>query len=263
MPSRERAQLRKDKAASNSQQVTTLLRLREMLLGGEFKPGERMAELPIAALLGVSRTPLRLAMTTLQHEGLLDLHPTRGFVVRSFNRADVVAGIEIRGLLEGMAARKAAERVPANHLEALAFLQPLFACLEAMDSAVAGLEEEPASSFQMYIEKNSEFHTVLLRMADSRVLTAEMGRVLALPFGAPSSAFVRTQADIPESRNILRIGQDQHHAIVEALSEKDSCRAEGLLREHSRLAGRNLEIAFRHQATRDMMPGLGMIWEGR
>jgi len=81
-----------------------LLNLREMLLKGDFQPGERISELPLVARLGVSRTPIRLALDRLSHEGLLEVSPSGGFVVREFTLADVWDAIEMRGLLEGAAA---------------------------------------------------------------------------------------------------------------------------------------------------------------
>ncbi len=247
-------------SGNRTQQTTTVLRLREMLLNGQFQPGARMAELPLAAMLGVSRTPLRIALTTLEREGLLRSHPTRGFIVRAFSKSDILDAIEIRGLLEGMAARCVVRRIPQEPSAAKAYLQPLAECVAAIDHALSRLEADPAPSFQAYIEQNKLFHAVLLDMACSRVLTMEMERIVSLPFAAPSSAFLQTHADIPESRNILRIGQDQHHAILESLTERDLTRAERLLQEHSRLAGRNLEVAFRHHLTHEMLPGLEAIW---
>jgi len=82
-----------------------------MLLEGHFQPGERIREVPLAAELGVSRIPLRLVLERLAHEGLLVVRPTRGFVVQRFFTADIYDAIELRGLLEGMAARLTAERV--------------------------------------------------------------------------------------------------------------------------------------------------------
>ena len=94
-----------------SQSTRALLRLRELILNGEFAPGTRMSELPLVERLGVSRTPLRLALATLEHEGLLELVPggrLRG--AASSAHADVNDAIELRGVLEGTAARMAAER---------------------------------------------------------------------------------------------------------------------------------------------------------
>src|SRR6476660_7287073 len=101
----------KTKARGASQTGRATLVLREMLLEGHFQPGERIREVPLAAELGVSRIPLRLVLERLAHEGLLVVRPTRGFVVQRFFTADIYDAIELRGLLEGMAARLTAERV--------------------------------------------------------------------------------------------------------------------------------------------------------
>src|SRR6202008_3095113 len=83
--------------------------LRAMLLSGEFRPGERIAEIPVAAKLGVSRYPLRLALEKLEHEGLIKALP-KGFVACGFSLDDIWDALETRGVLEGAAARLAAER---------------------------------------------------------------------------------------------------------------------------------------------------------
>ena len=95
----------------SSQTGRTVLNLREMLLRGDFQPGERLSELPLVARLGVSRTPIRLALDRLANEGLLEIVPTGGFVVRAFTLTDVYDAIEMRGVLEGAAARLATERL--------------------------------------------------------------------------------------------------------------------------------------------------------
>src|SRR5262250_3091384 len=86
------------------------LRIREMILRGELEPGQRLAEVGLAERLGVSRTPIRQALPALAREGLLSAAGRRGYVVRSFSPQDVVDAIETRGLLEGLAARRIAER---------------------------------------------------------------------------------------------------------------------------------------------------------
>src|ERR1044071_1823755 len=94
-----------------SQTARAFVRIREMLLRGEVARGERLSELPLVARLGVSRTPIRLALDRLANEGLLEIVPTGGFVVRAFTLTDVYDAIEMRGVLEGAAARLAAERL--------------------------------------------------------------------------------------------------------------------------------------------------------
>src|SRR5215216_2491511 len=103
-----------------SQTARALVNLRELLLRGEFGPGERVSELPLAARLGVSRTPIRLALERLANIGLLDVNAGGGFTVRGFRASDALDAIEIRGVLEGTAARLAAERlVDSAELEPL------------------------------------------------------------------------------------------------------------------------------------------------
>src|SRR5256886_4483475 len=94
----------------NGHQTRAIVRIREMILRGELGPGERVAEAPLAELLGMSRTPVRQALPVLAQEGLLTEHQTRGYVVRGFSTADVLDAIDLRGVLEGLAARRVAER---------------------------------------------------------------------------------------------------------------------------------------------------------
>jgi GntR family transcriptional regulator of vanillate catabolism len=61
-----------------SRHTLAILRLRELLLGGEYSPGQRLAEVPLAKRLAVSRTPLRLALMSLEQEGLVEEYPTGG-----------------------------------------------------------------------------------------------------------------------------------------------------------------------------------------
>src|SRR5205814_4834499 len=97
-----------------------------MILRGELAPGQRLAELTLAERLGVSRTPIRQALPALAREGLLASAGRRGYVVRSFSPEDVLDAIETRGLLEGMVARRVAERGPSS-----AILGKLRECLAA------------------------------------------------------------------------------------------------------------------------------------
>ncbi len=95
---------------AGSQTVRAQLRLRELILGGELAPGARIPELALVERLGVSRTPVRAALVRLAEEGLLEALPGGGFAVRDFSETDICDAIELRGTLEGLAARLAAER---------------------------------------------------------------------------------------------------------------------------------------------------------
>lgn len=235
-----------------SQSLKTILSLRELILSGELKPGERLSELAIVDRLGVSRTPVRTALVRLEEEGLLEAIPSGGYVVRHFSEADIFDAIETRGTLEGLAARLAAERgaTPGQ-------LGEIRNCLRSLDRLVQDDEHGP-ETFSAYVELNERFHQLLIQMSGSRVVARQIERAVALPFASPS-AFVEVQAVLPESRAILLVAQEQHRSVVEAIERREGARAEALMREHSRVAHRNLVVALDHQGARDLVPGMALI----
>lgn len=83
--------------------------LRQMIAEGSLAAGERIAEIPTAERLGVSRMPVRMAFRVLEQEGLLIRHGARGYAVRQLGEEELAGAVEVRGVLEGLAARQAAE----------------------------------------------------------------------------------------------------------------------------------------------------------
>ncbi len=235
-----------------SQTVRAQLRLRDLVLGGELSPGERISEPAVAARLGMSRTPIRMALVRLEEEGLLEAIPSGGFAVKAFQERDVRDAIEIRGTLEGLAARLAAER----GLSAAA-LAEIKECLAEIDR----LLEDPeltVDSFSAYVRLNGKFHDQLIALSGSPVLARQIERVVRLPFAAPEG-FVMIQAMTPEARFILTMAQDQHRLVVDAIENREGARAEALMREHARVAYRNLQIALRSQKILAEIPGGKLI----
>ena len=88
-----------------SQTVRAQLALRDLILSGRLRSGERISELGAVETTGVSRTPVRMALVRLEEEGLLEAIPSGGFMVKSFTERDILDSIELRGVLEGLAAR--------------------------------------------------------------------------------------------------------------------------------------------------------------
>jgi GntR family transcriptional regulator of vanillate catabolism len=236
--------------ASRSQMMRALLRLRELILSGEFEPGERMSELPLVERLGVSRTPLRLALATLEHEGLLRSLSGGGYAVRAFTQADMRDAVELRGVLEGTAARFAAER-GATRRE-IRSLRTINAQIEPL-LALADYE-----SFEAYMDLNERFHARMLDIARSPLLDRALDGILSLPFGGVN-AMVLTEAELPESRQILVIAHRHHQGLIEAIEARQGARAEALAREHARIALTNLEIVLRHREMLDLVPGSSLI----
>ena len=236
---------------ANSQTTKATLGLRELLLNGAFKPRERVPELRLVEELGVSRTPLRIALVTLEHEGLLETLPGGGFVVREFTRTDIDDAIELRGVLEGTAARFAAER-----LESEDELEPLRECCRELDTVVRAPSIE---TFMQYVRLNEEFHQGFRELAKSPQLGRALEQVLALPFAPPSALLMAVHSALPESWEILLVAQHQHHAIVDAISRREGARADAIAREHARLARQNLDIALENRQLLEHLPGSTLL----
>ncbi len=234
-----------------SQGVKAQLRLREMILGGEMPNGMRITELAIVEKLGISRTPIRAALARLEQEGLLEALSKGGYVVRTFSERDVSESIELRGTLEGLLARLAAERGVADDSLTLAR-----GCLEEIDAVLskAALDDE---AFLRYVTLNQKFHNLLGDMAQSTVIARELERVVNLPFASPS-AFVVLQANSPQARDMLIVAQHQHWQVLDAIGQREGARAEAIMREHSRLARRNLREALENHHL-SQMPGVRLI----
>jgi GntR family transcriptional regulator of vanillate catabolism len=213
-----------------SQTERAVLALREILLRGDFAAGQRLTELTLVARLGASRTPVRHALNRLAHEGLLEALPAGGFSVRQFTLADIWDAIEIRGALEGIAARLAAQRYrkPAELSRLRAY------CAEMEGLGVGKVEE-----FVRYLEINQAFHAELWRLARSPMLLRSLEAITTLPFAAPGALVFGEREQAVEQR-IRPVALEHHRSIVEAIEERDGARAESIAREHSRVARNNL-----------------------
>ena len=224
-----------------AQTLKAQLRLRQMIFDGELGAGERVPELMLVERTGVSRTPIRAALSRLADEGLLEPSGSGGFVVRAFDETEVHDAIDVRGMLEGAAARRAAQRRP-SHAE----LTDLRDCVGAMDAIVERrtLRVEQLSDF---VRLNERFHCLLVGLARSSVLTRAVERIVALPFASPG-AFVVAQSALAGAHQTLIISQGQHRAILEAVAAGAGARAESVTREHSNLAKRNFDAGASHSA---------------
>ena len=187
----------------------------------------------------------------LEQEGLLEALANGGYVVRTFSEDDVSDAIELRGMFEGLSARMAAERGVSAVL-----LADARTCLSRIDAIFgqAALDDE---AFSRYVALNQKFHNLLSDMAGSALIARELARIVNLPFASPSS-FVLLQANSPHARDMLVIAQDQHWQVLAAIEQREGSRAESLMREHSRMARRNLREVLQ-SLNLDQMPAARLI----
>jgi GntR family transcriptional regulator, vanillate catabolism transcriptional regulator len=235
--------------SQESQTGRVLLTLRELLLTGQFSPGEHLSELQLVSRLGASRTPVRQALSRLAHEGLLEAARFSRFRVREFTMGDVWDAIELRGVLEGTAARLAAERLTST--VELAQIRELQTRMDAMTHPTV-------DTFGLYMDLNEAFHSALIGLAKSAMLRRSIEHVKTLPFASPS-ALVFARSKLPRAAEMIIVGQEQHNAILEAVEHRQGTRAEALAREHAQLSRRNLELVLNDERIRNYVPGASLI----
>lgn len=224
--------------SATSQTDRAVLGIRDLVLQGKCKAGERLTELGLVEQLGVSRTPIRAALQRLTEEGLLEAARPAGYVVRSFSKSDIYDAIEARGAIEGLAARMAAERGVSP-----ALLDRMRSCLDEIDAVLE--EARPGDEhLGRYATANRRFHELLLEASGSLMVAHALNRIATFPFASPN-AFVGVQDRISGSLEILKVAQRQHHDILDAIESRSSARVEPLVREHARNARRNLELVLR------------------
>lgn len=239
--------------APRSQQSRVLLQLRDMILKGAFAPRERLAEIPLAERLQASRTPVRLALTTLEHEGLIEPSPGGGYQMRGFTSQEVDHAIQARGVLEGFAARLLAEEGLSRQLS-----RELHDCLAMGDEAV-NKPEMTLDDYAVYVEMNDRFHRLIIQGCGNAAVARMLETLAGQPFAAPS-AMLPMQSSMNEGQKWMQMAHRTHHNIVHALENRQGMRAQVLGEEHVQIARMNLEYALHQpELAAQVMPGIKLM----
>lgn len=203
--------------------------LRKALLSGEYQPGEELSLTEMAAKLGVSRTPVREAFQSLAAEGLLELRMNRGAIVTGIDEKFIQDHFQVRILLEGEAAARAAEN--AMDTRELTALQQW------------AQDHRDTMSEQEYQDYNQQFHTAIWRAADN----GKLFQLLTSLWNGPSSA---TQQ---RDREHEALSIQEHRQILEWIDQSREERARAAMEGHiSRSMG---NILFRFRQTRKTAGG--------
>lgn len=186
--------------------------LKEDILSGELAPETRLVEVTLAERFGVSRTPVREALKRLSTEGLADLDPLRGLIVKGLDVQEVEEVYAIREVLDGLAARLAAERISTEDMARLRTL------MEMMSDFVR--ENRPNA----LVQANIRFHEIIYQAAGN-------GRLYRMGLGLAdfirrfsASAFRSHDRDL----EVLQ----EHADLVAALEQRDPETAERIARDH-------------------------------
>lgn len=197
----------------------------DALQAGTYRAGDRLREEEVARRLRVSRTPVREAFGRLAARGFVEPAGGRGLIVRSLDIGEVLELYAMREILEGAAARLAAEHASKPEIEALRDLDAAFDAHDADPAAMARL--------------NRAFHEAIVRAARNRYLDTALGELQDWISLLGATTF--TVTDRPLS------SRKEHQGIVNAIAAHDPEKAEKLARAHIREALRcRLKLLQKH-----------------
>ncbi len=199
-------------AAKTTETDQSYAQLHDAIVRGELSPNERLVEMELAQKLGVGRGAVRAALARLEQAGLVEHEPNRGARVRAISEAEAAEMLEVRAVLEGLAARHAARNATD---QALATLQEIHAQMQAC------LERDDLLSIS---DLNAQWHDKLLAIANHQTVTGLIHRL-------------RAQHVLFQYRTLLVPGRarhslEEHQAVMAAVAAHDEAAAENAMRQH-------------------------------
>lgn len=212
---------RNDKETLRSLHGKVFVQLENDILRGKYQQGDCLNESKLSEDMGVSRTPIREALRQLELEGLVAYTPNRGVVVRGFSSEDIRDIYQIRLMIEGMTARRAAENITPellNELEETIELEKFYT---------------NKGDVQQLSDLDSRFHEAIYYASGSRLLTKTLKSF---------HHYVKNVRDISLSKpERAEKTHYEHKSIFEAIRDKDRELAEILMEQHIRNATVSIE----------------------
>jgi DNA-binding GntR family transcriptional regulator len=187
--------------------------LKTMIMDRQLLPGEKIPQEKLAEDLGISRTPLINALKFLEKEKLVQSIPRRGFFMRTFTQKEMISIFELREVLEGLAARKAAQKITDNQIVQLGKFFKQFAGDKDIDDIRA------------YAREDRRFHKFLLDIGAKEFLKSILETYNVISY---SYQVVSPEGLVRHPRETIR----EHRAMIDAIAGRDAEAAENLMRRH-------------------------------
>lgn len=187
-------------------------KLRDAIVSGQLVPNQRLIEADLAEEYGASRGNIRIALSELSSEGLIERVQNRGARVRAVSPDEAVEITEVRGALESLCARKAAERVSPTEIEKLREIGRRMA--QAVD----------ANDRETYSAGNKELHGLIIEISGQRVAAETINRL--------RGQAVRYQYRLAQKPGRPSRSLPQHLAIIEGICDRDSDAAATAMLDH-------------------------------
>lgn len=189
--------------------------LKAMIIERQLLPGDKIPQEQLAENLGISRTPLVNALKLLEQDKLVLSIPRRGFFVRHFNKQEMISIFELREVLEGLAARRAAQNITDKEVARLRWFFRQFDGLK------------PITDIRAYAREDRLFHTFLLEVSAKEFLKSILETYNIISY---SYQFISEDGLVQKPDDTIH----DHRSIIEAVSRRDAEAAENLMREHFR-----------------------------
>jgi DNA-binding GntR family transcriptional regulator len=187
--------------------------LKSMIIERQLLPGDKIPQEKLAEDLGISRTPLINALKFLEKEKLVQSIPRRGFFMRTFTQKEMISIFELREVLEGLAARKAAQKITDNQIVQLGKFFKQFAGDKDIDDIRA------------YAREDRRFHKFLLDIGAKEFLKSILETYNVISY---SYQVVSPEGLVRHPRETIR----EHRAMIDAIAGRDAEAAENLMRRH-------------------------------
>ena len=194
--------------------------IRDAILKGELKPGERVSEPDIAERYGISRTPIREAFRQLESEGYLTVIPRKGAVVAVHTEKDIEEFYSIKSVLEGYAAQLAAERMTEKDIDKL----------ETINNRLEKLSKN--KDVKTFFRAHNEFHEYFIRASGNKKLMELIQQLLN------KFEYLRIASLSLPGR--MKISVQEHKKIIDAFRNHDGHAADLLVRKNAAYGGQVL-----------------------
>jgi GntR family transcriptional regulator of vanillate catabolism len=219
-----RWQFREDILAEAEQKVIS--DVRKMIMEGTLVAGEKISEVSVSQMLGVSRTPAKFALARLEMTGLIEKLPGRGYAVCNVDLEEMEQIIQLRGVLEGSAAGHMATHGMTDEARH-AFVYSL-----SVSGSIIKKGRATAQDIEDYQAVNTLFHETIMDLCGNDYIPKVYERIRHLPMaelGTVAANLDRLEGEFTR----MSIGHAQHTIIYEAISRGDAMRAEMVMREHA------------------------------
>ncbi|NNL77994.1 MAG: GntR family transcriptional regulator [Desulfobacterales bacterium] len=187
--------------------------LKNMIIGRKLLPGEKIPQEKLAQDLGISRTPLVSALKYLEKEKLVEAIPRKGFYVRLFTKEEMISIFELREVLEGLAARRAAHNISELQIKKL---QNFFKQFEGLTDI---------TNVSAYAKEDRRFHNFVTEVGAKEFLKSILENYNIISY---SYQLVTLEGLVRPPDETIH----EHRAMIDAISNKDGNLAEDIMRQH-------------------------------